>query len=301
MAILRYLGLAEESTFNPATAPAASYHVDIASATLDTPSGKDIIFSGGLGRTARTHRPGFNAPSGNIVYPVDVATLMDIMKWTLGGQGEGFIYGSNNNLLPSFTARLGKDSFEHVFSGCMVNNFQMAVEGELAMGTVDILAAQDAIETIKTEDDLSLIPEYPLAFHEITINKDAADFSPKVKSMTFGISNNGSAEAGRSIGSRSPRRIVAGERVVTIQADLWFENTDELEDYRNSDESLCIINMDGGDFGEIAITLPRCIYTQVQLQPSGRDEMVQTITLQALVGTFEGLKTDIAVKKTGGV
>lgn len=302
MPVLRYLGLKEETSFNQQAPPAADYHVDIASATLDSPSGKDIIFSGGLGRSARTHRPGFYAPSGNIVYPVDVNTMMDLMKWALGGDSGTYFYGANDNLLPSFCARLGKDEFEHIFSGCTLNSLEIAVDSELAMGTLDILGAQDAKGTITDEADLLLVPEYPLAFHEITLSQTAVDISPIVKSMKLGVANNSSAEAGRGMGSKYPRRIMSGDRVTTIDLDLYFDDMTQWDAYQAATEQEYVINMDGGTDGQIDITLPKGLMTQVQTQASGRDEIVQSVSIECLVGAFtdgvNAVTTDIAVEYT---
>ena len=62
--------------------------------------------------------------SGNIVYAFDIKTIRWLLKWTLGGyvftdlDNLHEIYASDDTDLPSFTARLGKDLFEHVFAGC---------------------------------------------------------------------------------------------------------------------------------------------------------------------------------------
>lgn len=304
---VRYVGLAEESVFNMETPPNADFHVDIASAGLDTPTDTQLIFSGGLHRSARTHKSGFYSPSGNIVYAFDVNTIGFLLKWALGGYdfvdgGAGLnthdIWGSEVFALPSFCARIGKDLFEHVFSGCSINTLEIQVEGEFCMATADIIAAKDSKATIKDVGDLILPDQYPLAFHEVTaaINEgQGSDVSAKVKSLTLTINNNISAENGRSIGSRYMRRAVVGERVVTLTKNMFFEDLDALEEIwggasgpanSGSTEMSVDLNFDAGEGKGIAVHLPRFVYSQVQLQPSGRDELVQSTSGRAYADTM---------------
>lgn len=308
-AVLRYAGFAEEASYLEDPAPAATFFADILSATLDAPSDVELIHGGGLGRNAFLHRPGFYAPAGNIVYAFDVATLTYLLKWALGEYeftsegGTGSlnlheIYGTNDDEVPSFCARVGKDLFEHVFSGCCLNSLQLQIEGEWCLATADIIAAVDAKDTLKTIAQVTLPTENPLAFHELTAYKVSGayetEWSANIKSLTLNIANNLSAEAGRTIGSRHPRRIPAGERVTTFAANLWFDTTDELEAFwggatgpaaTGPTEAFLRIVADGGADGEVRIDLPKYIYTQVQQQPSRRGEMVQAVTGRAFPDT----------------
>ena len=376
--ILRYLGLKEESSFNPGTPPASEIHLDIASATLDSPTEAQMIYDGGMGRAPKLHRPGFYNPTGNIVYAFDIKTIAFLLKWALGGyaftagltvvdgssveavddngtyrlemadadasnlpevgdvivlsgftedqnngnfkvleilEGQGGTtdethitveqtlvneagttitiqhlnvqeaWGSGDVILDSFTARLGKDTFEHVFAGCVINSLEISVEGEYCMATADISSARDSKATIKNISDLALPDEYPLAFHEVTASLRGVDRSCDVKSLTLTINNNLDAESGRGLGTRYPCRIPAGQREVTLAKTLYFENTEELEQYWGAEdgpddtigstEFAVELNFDAGIHGEMTITIPKFIYTQTPLQPSGRDEMEQ--------------------------
>ncbi len=410
MTVLRYLGLAEEASYNVSPAPVAGFHVDIASASLDTPPDTQMIYGGGLRRGAVTHRPGYYHPEGNIVYAFDIRTIAFLLKWALGGYeytapvpvavaevqtlflggadggtfvlGNGTvwttaldwndsaatiqtaleviygagnvvvatdtdftitfatsvgdsnleahfsyltgatspaltldtpyaevkdnlheIWGSESNILPSFCARLGKDLFEHVFSGCVINSLEITVEGEFCQATANIIGAKDAKAAIKEIGDLLLPDEYPLAFHEVTSSIAAGDVSSLVKSLTLSINNNLSADAGRSIGSRFPRRLPANERIITLSKTLWHEDTAQLERYwggstgpadAGSSEFAVLLNLDAGSDGSMEISLPRFVYTQVQQQPSGRDEITQSVAGRALL-------TDIALEDASTV
>lgn len=300
MDVLRYAGFAEETSFGQDPAPSAAFHVDIASATLDAPTETELVYAGGLGRGARTHRPGFYSPAGNVVYAFDVRTIAWLLKWALGGYtftagtapnpNRHEIYASEATLLPSFVTRLGKDAFEHVVSGCVVNSLELAVEDQFAQATVDLMAARDAKAAVQPASGLLLPAEYPLAFHDLTVQLNGGDISAKVKSLTLSIANNAAADAGRTVGSRHPRRIRAGERQVTVSANLWYEGTAELERFwggasgpaaSGAQEFGLTFTLNGGQGGTIQIAAPRVIYTQVQQQPTGRDEIVQAVAMRA--------------------
>ena len=159
MGRIRYAGLAEEYSFNPVTPPDAIFHIDIGSATLDVPTDPNLHFEGGLYRGRKIIRPGFYAPTGNIVYPVDIRSIAYILKWALGSYvftdgGEGAntheIYGIEDLVLPSFCTRLGKDNFEHIFTGCVINSLEIKIEGEYVFITADIDKNSSNITTANT-------------------------------------------------------------------------------------------------------------------------------------------------------
>jgi hypothetical protein len=310
--IRRYCGIAEEYEYGEAPAPAAVVHLDIASASLDAPSNTNIIYDGGARRTARIFRPGFYAPGGNIVYGLDVRTIGWFLKWALGSYkytasgGTGSLnlheaWGTEDVLLPSFCARVGKDIFEHVFSGCVVNSLQINVGSELCMATVDIAASKDSKSALEV-GELLFPEEYPLAFHEVTAyligeGDPSGDLSisAKVKEFTLNINNSASADGGRHIGSRYPARIPAGDRETTLSLQLFYEDTIMLErlwgastgpNDCGSEEYGIKLVLDTSpceDHGKVEIYLPKVVNTAVSQQPSGRSETVQTVEARALM------------------
>jgi hypothetical protein len=292
--ILRYAGFAEEKTYAESPPPDAVFHVDIASTSLDVPSDVQMIYGGGLARGPYLHRPGFYAPEGDIVYAFDIRTIGFLLKWVLGGykfeSGEPdplnthTFWGSNKNILDSFCARLGKDVFEHIFSGCVLNSLAIKVEGEYCEATASVIASKDIKTELKSIGELLLPDEYPLAFYEVTAKIAGNDYSAKIKGFTLTINNGMSADTGKTIGSRYPRLIRAGEREVTLSKTLMFDDTSELERYwgaesgpsdTGTEEFTVEINFDAGDNGSLKITLPRFIYTSVEQKPSGRDALEQ--------------------------
>ena len=308
MTIARYVGLSAEESFNQKdNPPEADFHVDITSATLDAPSDTQMFYGGGLQRSAKVHRPGFYSPDGNIVYAFDVRTITYLLAWTLGGymfteDAEGLntheCYGSKDNILPSFVTRVGKDFFEHVFTGCVIDSLEIQVEDGFAVATATINAAQDAKDRLKEISELSLPEEYPLAFHEVTATKkdkdgNGEDISADVRSITININNNMDADQGRGLGSRHPYRIIAGERETTISKPLFYRGSGPLEELWGQETGVSQggpetfeleLDFDGGEFGAIKLLFPRCIYTQVQQQPSNRDITTQGTDVRALLG-----------------
>lgn len=198
------------------------------------------------------------------------------------------IYAVNNNVLPTFCARIGKDLFEHVFSGCGINNLQLQSQNEFVMVTADVIAAQDHRDDIKAIADLLLPDGYPLAFHEVTVTQGANGISCAVRNLELSIGNNLNAVYGQ--GSRHPCHRIAGGRDVTLSMELLYDSLDHLQSFwggtdgpaaTGAQEFQMTLRLDAGADGEIDIALPRSIYTAVPTQPSGRDEITQSIATKA--------------------
>ncbi len=303
MSIRRYLGCCEESTFNQATPPEAKFHVEIASASLDVPDNPNVEFEGGLYRGRTTLEPGYYSPSGNIVFPVDIRSIGYILKWALGEYkftdgGEGTntheLYGTEETILPSFTARLGRDAFEHIFSGTVINSLTIAIEGDYLMLTIDCVAAKDTKGTLKEIADLTLFDENKLTFIAAGVTFGGTCYNCKIKGMTVTIENNVDTEAGKGIGSRYACRFPVGARNVNLSGTLHFEDETEYEKYWGqatgvgdsgpTDEEI-VINIDAGDDGSLELKFPKVKYTSVAAPPSGRTPIDHAFNAYALVDT----------------
>lgn len=310
MTVRRYVGLAGEAEYGESPPPEAKVHLDITSATLDPPSDTQMFYGGGLQRSARLSRPGFYSPEGDIVYACDVNSVGYLLAWALGGylyrDGDGDeadqnrheIWGTGENVLPSFCARVGKDHFEHVFSGCVVGSLELSVEDEFVQVTASINAKKDRKADLKAIQDLLLPEAYPLAFYEVQAEKkkkgaDWEDISAKVKSLTINVDNNTDADAGRSLGSRHPQRIMAGERETTISKPMFYEGSGPLAELWGQDGEVgpdgpepfeLRLTFDAGEYGRLILYFPRVIYSEVQQQPSERDEITQETEARALLG-----------------
>lgn len=298
---IRYAGLAEESTLAPDPLPEAAQHLDIASASLDSPSEPRMIYDGGMGRSRRTPRPGFYSPSGDLAYAVDVQSIHRILKWTLGSYlftadapevdtNRHEAYGGEEILLPSFTARVGKDLFEHVFAGCVVDQLQLEVSNEFVVATATIQAVRDSKATLKQVTELTLPEAYPLSFVDTNVSLGGSDASAKVRSATITIQNNLQADLGRRMGSRFPREIPAAARNIDVQLNVVFDSTDHLETFwGEADEpaesgagmTSATVTLDAGEDGQVELDMPSIQYAAVDLQPQGRAEIEQQITANA--------------------
>lgn len=305
--ILRYAGFAEEN--DPGTAEDAKFHVDITSGGLDVPSDTEISYDGGLGRGKNIHRPGFYSPEGDIVWAVDIRTLASALKWALGGYeftadepdvdtNLHEIWATDERILPSFTARLGKDLFEHVFKGCVVGSFELSVSDEFAELTMSVVSQQDEKATLKAIADLSLPDEYPLSFVDsaVRLGSGLDDISPDVREFTLSVDNGTDSSQGRGLGSRFPSRIPANERETTIDMTLFFGNLDQLERFwggsdgpaaEGTAETELEFDLDAGDDGLATFRFPRVLFTSVAQAPSGRSEIEQSISAQAYLSTMQ--------------
>ena len=318
--ILRYAGFKNESSYGVRISGDATVHVDIASASLDSPSDVNLIYGGGLGKSARTYRPGYYHPEGDVVYAFDISTISMALRWALGGydfvSGGGAgdlnlheIWASSDITLPSFSTDLGKDAFEHRFMGCILDTLDISVNNEFCEATLGIKAQKDAKATLITDYENLLLPtEYPLAFHEVKVKRIGTgalgvdeDVSCEVKDFSLSIANGVSVDAGKGLGSRYPCRMPAFAREVTFDMNLVFDGTTELERFWGGESGLTNagttslpieFDFDAGEDGSMKILLPKVIYTSVNLQPSGRDEMTQQIAGRAFMSPVEGSHAD---------
>lgn len=302
---IRYAGLAEEPSY--AELADAVQHLDIASASLDVPSEPRMIWDGGLGRSRRTPRPGYYSPSGDLAFAADVHSIHRPLKWALGGYlftadgGDNSLnlheaYGSEDVLLPSFTARVGKDVFEHVFGGCVVNQLQLEVSDEFAVVTVGVQARRDSKADLKAVPDLLLPAAYPLSFVDTKIELAGSDRSAKVRSLSMTLANNLAVDQGRGMGSRFPNEIPAGGRDVDLQLGVKFEDTEHLETFWGDADGASdagagmvelVVTLDAGDDGKVELRFPSIQFSQPQQQPSGRQEIEQTLAAEAFADEVE--------------
>lgn len=300
--VIRYASFKEEQEYNEAPdTSSVDFNIDIASATLDTPTDTEIEVPTGLGRSINRTRPGFYSPSGNVVYPFDVNTIIKLLKWTLGESRETTmehlenevlteIWVTNNKILPSFLTAIGKDLFEHIFTGCVMESLELQVEDGVAQATANINAAKDHIGNIKNITSEDLPVEYPIAFHEVFVAKGFNEINADVNTLTVNFENGTDPDAGRGMGSRHPFRIIANTSTITISCDLKFKNLEHLNDFygseygpspEGSNDFPLIIGLCGGEYGFLDLYFPSVKFTAVPIQPSGQDEIIQSVSMRA--------------------
>ncbi len=206
----------------------------------------------------------------------------------------------DGNVMPSFTAYLGKDIYEHVMLGCVINQMDLSVEQELVNISLDIQAQKDKKGTIRTIDELlmNLCRGEPLkAWSHCTLKQadygdTLADISADVRSLSLSIVNNATTEENIGLGSRFPYDGTAGALEITGSATLQFDDTSWKEAFwggttepsaDGSDlKTLELTITDNDGWGDAVITLGRVHLQSVTHQPSGREKMMQEISFEAL-------------------
>jgi len=300
----RYAGFAEEETFNPAVAPESVFHIDIASASLDAPSDPNLHFEGGMSRGRKIIRPGYYVPAGNIVYAIDIRSIGYFLKWALGNYvftdgGEGTntheIYPKENTILPSYTVRLGKDFFEHVFRGCVMNGLELAIEDSFIFATLDNIGARDSRDTLDEIAALTLFNENNLSFIDASLALGGSNYNCKIKNLTISITNGADAGPGKGFGQRHPCRIPVGNRNIDIKGNLFFEDYSEYAKFWGASSGVSedgvsteamVLTIDAGTDGSLEFNFPKLAYTDLKTPPSGRGEIVQAFSGVALIETI---------------
>jgi len=211
------------------------------------------------------------------------------------------------NVMPSFNAYCGKDIFEHKFLGCVLNQLDIAVEQELVNLALDIQAAKDVKKTMTALTALRLSStkhgERQRSWADCTLQIGDAggslsDLSAKVRALSLSIVNNATTEENVGLGSRFPYDGTAGLLDITGSATLQFENADLKEDFWGSatgptdtpQDKALQFKIDGGgitegNWGDVVIDLPFMQLNAVNIQPSGREKLMQEIAFKLLYDT----------------
>lgn len=200
-------------------------------------------------------------------------------------------YGSNDTILPSFTACVGKDVFEHVFTGCTMSGLDIKIDGDLAKVTAAIEAQKDSYAALKEIADLILSTGYPIAFYEVTAFIDTSDVSADVLTTSISIKNAVNKKASKTLGSRFARQFPVGDRSTTMQLAMMFEDTGYLQKFwgastgpgsEGASEFAFTLNFKAAD-GFMTIYFPKCYIADSGQTAQGRDMITQSIGLQTLL------------------
>ncbi|MCH5586316.1 phage tail tube protein [Shimazuella sp. AN120528] len=291
MGITRYFSYGEEATFG--TPALAVETIDPESAELD-PSGDQALIYEGVSRLDRTVAPAFYRSEGSLSTPVDLTAFAWFLKWALGGYtvtgtAPSFthhFFPEQSALMKSFTARVGKDVFEHIFTGCVVDSLSLELDDGFFVGSVDIAGGADQKGTLQANPTFTQGEIY--APHQVTAEINGVDESATIEKLSIKIETGADNEAGRTIGSRFPRRAYRGAFSVEIELGLSFFSTMQLERFWGtatgpSTNKLTEIDtvIHVGD--NMDILIPRAVYTAMSQPLSGRDRIEQTATIRALV------------------
>jgi hypothetical protein len=294
----------EEASYAPASPYAAanvnSVFIDPRSIAMDVPSESDAIVPSAFGRAPNRKFAGFYAPSGDFSFNGNVRNLAHCLKWVLGGYaftaGTPNIHeswGSDARILPSVQGRFGKDNFEHLFQGIVFDTLSIEVEDELSIVTIEANASKDAKAALQTPSAvLAALPiEIEIPFTKVTVTFNGVVQARKVKSLTFNIGNNSDPEMGRYLGSRYAGRIPANEREVTIECEVDFSDTAEIERIwggasgptdAGSATFPVELTFAGASGQSCTVQLPKFFWQTVETQPEEREEIAQALEGRAL-------------------
>lgn len=295
----RYVGIKEETEYGKLEAT-TEYDFQVASAGLDVPDDPNIVLPI-LGRFDERHIAGYYSPSGPLELPVDIATITYFLKWALGGYKftEGTLpapnkhefYATQEFELPSFNTRVGKDTFEHIFTGCVADTLSISVENELAMLNVGVTAQRDTKDVLRTGAALNK-PDpdlYPMAFYNAKCEVDSVDLSHIIKSWNWEFGNGVNADDGQGLGSRFPYNMKPTKGECGLTINVLDEDTDFLEEFWGNANGPADSEwqneagvdthvpfpvetfFESGEFGDMKIVMPKCYYTKVPTAISGGD------------------------------
>ena len=304
MTIQRYWGFGEETALaTEQVTTAYDLNDGVSNAGLDAPKDPNIEVPT-LDRFTTRRIPGFYSPGGAMEVVMDINTIGWFLKWALGGYtftaGEGEaaniheFYVTQDRTLKSFTSRIGKDTFEHTFLGCVINKLSMSVEKDLVTLKNDIIAVKDKKDTLRESAALNLLDSdiFPLAFYNVNTTIDAVDVSADVTKWGLDFENGLKAEDGQGQGSRFPQAVLVKDGKISLSvqmkssdvsdllAEFWGQATGPVDDQCDPITSFEVESVfDSGDFGSCTVNLPQCKYTEVPTDFKGGDAIEPAVAV----------------------
>ena len=290
-AITKYLRFGEESAFGQETNDYAET-VDPTTASLD-PAGDDKLILEGIGGLDRVAGLGVYSTAGDIGIPLDDASTGWFWKWTLGGYEVSGTTGSYTHtftpqlggLMTPFSAAVGKDQFEHVFTGNVITELSLEADSEWAALSVSVIGSRDlraslVDEVDYTEGRMFTAPEGRLVSGQ-------TDLSADINSVSLAISTGADVETSAGFGSRFPTKATRGSMEVALELSLAFDNMDELTRFWGdttgpstdhiAEESYTL------SFGDaIDIVIPRTVATSAGQPADGRGTITQSVSLRGM-------------------
>lgn len=292
MAITRYLMIGEEQEYG-VEAQNYTETLDPESASID-PAGDDKLIYEGIGGLDRTVGLGIYTTSGEISVPLDDVATGWFWKWALGGyevsgdaeNGYTHIFTPKpGGLMPSFSAKIGKDIFEHVFLGNVIESIELEVDSEWALMTISTIGAKDKKSTLQDRVEYTEGKMFTAAMASLT--KNGEDKNASINSLSLSIETGANIEDSAGFGSRFPTKAFRGPMVVELELELGFDSVEELIDFWGDEEgpSTSKVNEFGYtlSFGNnLDFIFPRLIYTASGQPIEGRDKISHTLTARAL-------------------
>src|SRR5690606_23108175 len=231
---------------------------------------------GGLDRRAGL---GVYSTSGDITLPLDDLATGWFWKWALGNyevtgtdDGEGNITApythifspATTPLMHSFSAKIGKDIFEHIFLGNVVSSISLEVANEWALMTVSTVGAKDKKSTL--EQNIEYTEGTYFTAPMASLRKNNVDISASINSLSLSIETGANIEDSAGFGSRFPTKAFRGALVVNLEAELGFDSIEELIAFWGDNDGPSTTNINEFSytlsFGDnLDLIFPRLVYT----------------------------------------
>lgn len=290
--ITRYLMIGEESEFG-VEAQTYAETLDPESVDIDN-AGDDKLIYEGMSGVDRIVALGQYSTEGSITLPVDDKATAWFWKWALGGytvtgdQTNGYthtFFPKRGALMPSFSAKVGKDIFEHIFLGNVIESIELSIENEWASMTVNTLGMKDKKGVLA--DQVNFTEGKVFTAPLVTLDKNGTDMSTQVNTLTLTVETGANVEDSMGFASRFPKKAFQGSMVVELELELAFDNLNELMDFWGGDmepssEVLRYFSYTLHLGENYDIIFPKMIYTASSQPVEGRDHITQTVTARAL-------------------
>ncbi|MCP4569891.1 MAG: hypothetical protein GY841_20110 [FCB group bacterium] len=219
------------------------------------------------------------------------------------GTYEHTLVATSQNILPYFTAMVGKDIDQQDFVGCLFNQLTMSVEAEFIKMQAEIKGKNDSLAAggLIDQDELPIPTgahgEAQRAFHDMALwlgdsGGALSDTSAKCNSLSMTFNNGADVEGQIALNDRFPTRGRVGKLEVSGAMSLEFDSFDLKKDFwgdaagasnNNPTEKAIRIIIDSGDWGDIQLDMTRVNLGKVGIAGSGVEEMRQEITYKALL------------------
>ena len=296
MAGERYFSFGNEATYGELSTNRIMY-MDLGKCGIDAAQGAYLDVPT-MDRTPSRTKKGFYSPTGSSEYAMDLVSLPYFMRYFAGdytfteGDSSEFnlheIYQTPKRKLPSFSAFVGKETFEHQFDGLNIDKLGISVSDGLCNCSFDVIGRKDHKGTLKNESEITRHEGYPLAFYEVNTYKDIEDLSPRITNWAWEGSNSGEAKPGQ--GDMHPRKIRANAASPTLKIDMEFEDESLLQEYWGGPDGptpktdVFSLQSDFVDENGYSMNfkLPKCYLKTVPQTLEGSDAIQQSIEIGLL-------------------
>lgn len=312
----RYLGVAEETTFGTKITTDSSFtYFDFAECGLDSPSEVALKYEGACNRAIVKTAQAQYIPQGDISTVLDGVVAPWFLKWCLGTyfrqeqiNGGDEVYRHTirpADTLPSFTARIGKDTHQRTIDGCKILSLTLDVpKGDFATLSLTIAGQNETKDTIQSLSDIEIIRLGYFTWSQCTISVDGS--TAYAESLNLEINNNISPEDGMRLGSLYPQFLEAGYRGITAGVQISHVDETHLTNFWGGassptavDSYAVVITLTGeeinGDNYEFIFTLPAMFYQQLATPVSKRDRIVEDVKLEALYDETSGYDVSLTI------